>query len=283
MKLFFTQDEVERWRDRVHRRRERLAVRTKQDAVRFVNEVGFCFAFRAEDSELPSLWQAVCGHRTNGEPRRYLGDPFLSFVWKMKRVLPAEGKVFYGRVVKKRPTMISREFLPFFYALSQRTGAKDEYLREYQEGHLSHTAKAIMDSLSSSSPQMTRSLRLDVSSNADSGKDFDKAMVELQTRFYMAKVGESYDPFTFVWSTMARAYPGEVRKARKISVEMARRKLLSKYFENQLLASVHGIRRVFGWKKQVIYEVLGQLMREGIIAGGAKLDGNDAKYYILIR
>ena len=42
MKLCYTREQVERWRDRVHRRTPRLAVATPRQALAFINEVGFC-------------------------------------------------------------------------------------------------------------------------------------------------------------------------------------------------------------------------------------------------
>jgi hypothetical protein len=260
-----------------------MAVRTEDDAVKFVNDVGFCFAFKSENSELPCLWHAACGQRAPLLPQRKQKDPFLSFVWKMKRVLPAEGKVFYAKAVKRRPTLISREFFPYFYALSERTGSKDDYLHEHRQGRLSPTAKIIMDSLRASSPQLTRELRLATGLDGRrSQRDFEKAMTELQARFYIVKVAEYYDPFSFEWNMIDRAYPREVRKARRIPPQQARKKLLEKYFENQLVGSVQSIRSLFGWKRQAVYEVLGQLMMDGFIMSGVKVDGKDSKYYALV-
>jgi hypothetical protein len=283
LKLSYTHEEIERWRDKVHRRRERLAVRTKEDALRFVNDVGFCFAFKTENSELPCLWNAASGLRTIPSARHRSSDPFLSFVWRMKKILPAEAAVFYSKVLKRRPTMISREFFPYFYTLSQRTGLRDDYQQEYRRGNLSPTAKAIMDALRTSSPQVTRGLRIAVGCETPSSqREFGKAMTELQARFFVVRVAEHYDPFTFEWNTVDRAYPREVRMARKIRPEVARRRVLQKYFENQLVSTVQNIRSIFGWNRQVIFETLGHLIRDGVVVGGAKVSGKDSRYYVLV-
>ncbi len=284
MKLTYTSEDVERWRDRVYRRRPRLAVSTKRQALKFIDDVGFCFAFKSDHSELPCLWHAASGQRAPVMPRHTHTDPFLSFVWKMKQVLPAEGKIYYGRVFRKRPTMISMEYFPAFYALSSRTGTSDDYLREFRKHELSETGKHIMDALRTSSPQVTRGLKLALGVPRGHGdRDFDKAMAELQSKFYIVKVAEHYDPFTFEWNTVDRTYAKQVRQALKIFPDKARERILTKYFENQLLSSVRAIQSLFGWKKQVIYETMGQLMKGGVIAGGAKLDGKDGKYYCLVK
>ena len=81
MKLNFTWEEIERWRDKRHRRLPRLAVITKEDALSFIDEVGFCFAFKSENSELPCLWHAACGMRDPAMPKHTHHDPAISFVW----------------------------------------------------------------------------------------------------------------------------------------------------------------------------------------------------------
>jgi hypothetical protein len=202
----------------------------------------------------------------------------------MKQVLPAEGKIYYGRVFRKRPTMISMDFFPAFYALSRRTGRSDDYLHDYRKQELSETAKQIMDALRSSSPQVTRGLKLALGmSRGQADREFDRAIAELQSKFFIVKVAEHYDPFTFEWNTVDRAYPKQVRQARKIHPDEAREMILEKYFENQLISSVRAIQLLFGWRKQIIYETMGQLMKRGVIAGGATLDGRDGKYYCLVR
>jgi hypothetical protein len=180
--------------------------------------------------------------------------------------------------------MISMDFFPAFYALSRRTGRSDDYLQDYRKQELSETGKRIMDALRSSSPQITRGLKLALGmSRGQADREFDKAIAELQGKFFIVKVAEHYDPFTFEWNTVDRAYPKQVRQARRIHPDKAREIILAKYFENQLLSSIRGIQLLFGWRKQTIYETMGQLMKRGIIAGGATLDGKDSKYYCLVR
>src|SRR5512139_576250 len=102
MKLCYTREQVERWRDRVHRRTPRLAVATPRQALSFINEVGFCFAFKSEHSELPCLLHATAGSREPVVSEHTHHDPTISFVWEMKEKLPAERKVYYGRLLKHR-------------------------------------------------------------------------------------------------------------------------------------------------------------------------------------
>jgi hypothetical protein len=283
MKRDYTREEVEHWRDRIHRRMPRLAVRTKDHALKFVNDVGFCFAFKAENSELPCLWHAACGARTPELPRHTHNDPYLSFVWEMKDILPSERRIYYGKLLKRRPTMISLEYLPFFYVLSERTGVADEYLKEFMRGDLTATAKEIMEALHDSSPQVTQGLKIATGRMSKSHRaDFDRAIAELQMRMFIVKVGEQHDPFTFVWAPIEQCFRKELRRARTISLETARRKILEKYFQNQLVATVGSITRLFRWPKQAVFQTLGQLMRDGVITTSVSVEGERQQVYCLI-
>lgn len=283
MKLSYTIEEIESWRDKVHRRRPRLAVKTKKEALDFINSVGFCFAFKADNSELPCLWHAACGAREPVMPEHTHHDPYLSFVWEMKDILPSEGKIYYGKLLRKRPTMISLEYLPYFYVLSGRSGARDEFMKEFLRGELTSTAKEIMEALTDSSPQLTKGLKLATGSISKRDRaGFDKAITELQTKMFLVKVAEAHDPFSFVWAPLRGAFAAQVKKAKSISPEVARFRILERYFQNQLVGTVDSVHRLFRWSKQTIYHTLGQLVERGIVTTSIKVDGRDHKYYCLL-
>lgn len=283
MKSSYTSEAVESWRDKVHRKTIRLAVKNKAQAFRFIQDVGFCFAFKAEHSESPCLWHAATGRRNPEMPKQAHRDPYMSFVWEMKNILPAEKKVYYGRLLRNRPTMVSLEFLPYFYALSRRSGSPNEHLVEFAKGTLSSAAKAIMDALCDSSPQVTKGLKLasGLHSKADR-QEFDKAIAELQRKMFIVKVAEHHDPFTFEWETILRRFPKETKESREISEEQACQKILQKYFENQLVGTVSSIQGLFGWDKQVIFRTLGHLKNAGVITPDVFVNGSDGKYYGLV-
>jgi DNA-binding PadR family transcriptional regulator len=280
MKLIYTRDEIERRRDRLHHRRPSLAVHSKRQALQFINDVGYCFAFKSENSELPCLWHAACGMRDPLMPEHTHHDPYISFVWEMKDVLPAEGKIYYGKLLKRRPTMVSLEYLPEFYVLSGRTGEKDEFRKEFLTGRISAVARDIMETLSDSSPQVTRGLKLATGTfTKDERGTFDKAITELQAKMFIVKVAEESDPFSFVWAPFAKAFASQVRRARRITPEAARQKLLEQYFKNQFVGSVDSIQNLFRWGKQTIYQTLGKLVQDGVITPNVKIQGNDKRYY----
>jgi hypothetical protein len=110
---------------------------------------------------------------------------------------------------------------------------------------------------------------------------FDRAIAELQEKMFLVKVAELDDPFTFVWAPMRNVHKAAIRKARRITPETARAKILERYFQNQCVSTVPAIGRLFRWERQVIFHTLGRLVRDGVIASGAKVDGREDKYYCL--
>jgi hypothetical protein len=283
LKISYTTEEVEAWRDKVYRRTGRLSVRRKAQALRFVEDVGFCFAFKAENSECPCLWHAATGRRSPEMPRHTHHDPHIGFVWEMKNILPAEKRIYYGKLLRNRPTMVSLEYFPYFYALSRRSGTKEEHVREFSKGNLLPASKRIMDALLDSSPQVTKGLKLaaGLHTKADR-KIFEAAITELQRKMFIVKVAEHYDPFTFEWETVSKRFSKETKHSRRITEEEARQNILQKYFENQLVGTVTSIRRLFGWEKQAIFRTLGYLKSSGVITPDVLVDGKGGNFYALV-
>ena len=283
MNRSYTSEAIEAWRDKAHHRTRRLAIRSKEAALRFIAKVGFCFAFKAEHSEFPCLWHATVGERDPVFPVHSHHDPHVSFVWEMKNVLPAEHRVYYGRLLKNRPTLVSLDFFPYFYALAQRSGDADEYLNEFVNGGLSPAARSIMDALADSSPQITKGLKLASGLHAKGDRRiFERAIAELQRKMFIMKVAEHDDPFTFEWETVQRHFRKETRAARSVSPDQARAKILHKYFENQLVGSVRSIQQLFGWEKQNIFRALGWLKTRGFIMPDVVVEGKNDNYYALV-
>lgn len=186
----FTIEQIESLRDYIYRRTPQRQVRTVEEALEFINEVGFCFAFAARNSELPCLWHATCGERNPQWPEHTHHDPYVSLVWVAKDALAAERKIYYGKALKRRPSMISLEYFPCFYAVSGRNEKPDDYLALYMRGELSPQAKHIMDALSESSPQTTAELKMSSGlSHPRKRYAFDRAMAELQMNLYVVKFG----------------------------------------------------------------------------------------------
>jgi hypothetical protein len=279
-----TSGEVDRWRARVHLRSPRSAVTTKRRALNFIQRVGFCLVFGSEGEDVPSLWRAVHGWRGDGVPRTQSEKDSSGFLWEMKQVLPSERSVYYAKLLLHRPTMVSLEMLPYFYALSGRTGERDEYIRASVRGGLSPMARRIMEAFGRSSHLSTRQIKQAVQRAGTVGSgSFGQAMTELQIKMFLAKGDEDRRPFSFTWSPVRILFAPQIRKARHISTQQARKVILEQHFRNQLVCTVPGIRRVFRWTRQEVYQPLGELLSRGIIGSEGSVEGTTGRVYIFYR
>lgn len=275
-----SREKIEQLRDRIYRRNYILQVKTMDQALDFINEVGFCFAFSAKNSELPCLWHAACGERSPVMPKHTHHDPYISLVWRAKDELPAKQSVYYGKVIKKRPAFISLAYFPYFYAQFGSRQNTDAYLVDFMRGELSSPARKIMDALQENSPLITRDLKLASGmSRPDQRYIFDQAMAELQMKMYILKIAEFYEPFTFLWELVPNRFPAEIAQAQKISPETARLKILKKYFHNVLIGTALQIQRLFGWSKPVVDGLLAQLLDQKFITDTNEIEGERGKWF----
>jgi len=107
-------------RDRRYHRTPEGRIHTEAAARAFVDEVGFCFLFGERGIEIPTLWGAICG--ADRPVPRHHDDADLGRAWNWKDSLPARGEVFYGKLLRAKPTLVSLALLPTFYALSPNYG-----------------------------------------------------------------------------------------------------------------------------------------------------------------
>ncbi|HPG41043.1 MAG TPA: hypothetical protein PLP19_17290 [bacterium] len=276
----FTREEIEDLRDKTFCRTPALRVHSIPEALDFVNRVGFCFAFKAHNSELPCLWHAACGERQPEYPLHSHHDPYIGLVWEAKDVLPAQQKIYYGKALKNRPTMISLEFLPCFYRLHGHNGKEEAYLRLYMQGQLSSEAKKIMEALLDNPPMITADLKLASGmAHPDKRAAFDRAMAELQMHMLITKIAEFYDPFTFLWDIFANRYHEQVTAAAKISENQARLRILQQFFTLVYVAQPAEIRRLFGWPSDDIQEILDELLTAGFICNDLTIRNEKGTFY----
>lgn len=261
-----SREEIEQYRDLRFRRVPGLRLKQVEDVLDFVNGVGFCFAFAARNSELPCAWHAACGMRNPVLPRHIQHDETIGLIWSAKDDLPAAKKLYYGKAIKRRPTFISLDFFPYFYSLAGLSGEPEAYVAQYLRGELSPVARRIMDALSEKAPMVTAELKI-ASGFAHPRKryQFDQGMAELQAKFHVVKIGEFYDPFTFLWDLVSNRFVDEIEIASTIEAEAARICILKKYLENLLVSNRHQIQKLFGWAADAIQAALDRLEMENNI------------------
>jgi hypothetical protein len=189
----------------------------------------------------------------------------VGLAWEAKDVLAARRKIYYGKILRRSPTLVSLELFPAFYALSGNRGNDEDYLQWSRAGQLSFPGRRIMEVLLKNPPLTTGDLRK-LTGYVGSGKRyvFDRAMAELQEMMLVVKYGELYDPkFTFLWGPLHRWLPRGIQQARRIDPDRARREILGRYLEVRWAARDREIRDLLGWAPPAITSTLESLAREG--------------------
>jgi predicted transcriptional regulator len=235
-------------------------------AARFVEARGFVYFWPISGIDLPSLWTAVAGERPVADQH---DDPgHVTWGWKDGAL---DKKIwYYGKILRRKATIISLEVAPYFYALSENYGSPEEdYLIAYQEGRLTQAAKQIYESLLDNGALNTLDLRrLSKLANAKES-EFNKALEQLQTDFKVLPVGVSEAGawrYSHIYEIVTRHFPGLAEQARTISESQARTKLFELYFASVGAAQLRDVTKLFGWSKEIAERTVNKLVEKGVLA-----------------
>jgi len=265
---------LEKLRDRRFRRLPRLRVHDEWTALQFVEDVGFCLVFTNRTQQLPCLWVAVCGRRDPIFPEHSHHDAELMLTWNLKDYLPAKRRVYYGKLLFGKPSMVSLAHFPDFYAL-HGPAHDQQYLYDYEDGMLSRAAKQIMVALVERHPQTTKELKRSTHlAAAKSRPIFDRAIGELQRKLYITMIEARYEPtFTYVWDLLDAWLPEPVARGREMRRHEAVYRLIRQYLSVVCYSSLTQLERVLGVPRVEIEEAATHLQAEGVIEIGARIDG----------
>jgi hypothetical protein len=246
-----TKHELVDRREARYRRRMDVRVTTPAQAVEFVNDVGFCFLFPIQGVEMPSLWDAIAG-RVMKTTNKHSGYE-IERTWGWKDESLDKRRWFYGKLLRHKATLVSLDFLPNFYALSENFGDYEhDYLAEYQTGALSSEAKQIYEALLKHGALDAVRLRRESRLSSEANKPrFEKALTELQTGLKVLPVGIAPAGawrYAFIYEILPRWYPQLAERARRIDRAAARAALLDQYLRNVIASPLASAARVFGWK-----------------------------------
>jgi len=222
-------------------------IRTPSDAARFVDHVGFCVLFPLKNVPLPSLYYAVS---KRADPR---WDKYAQLIWKWKDELPNKRRTFYAKYFKGRGTFLSVKLLPHFLSMHGTAAEPHEAEAFYKTGRISYDARELWRALEKHGALATLELRHACKLETQAGnKRFKKAMLQLQGLLIVTHSGTAQE--TEAWASnrfdlVARAFPRQVRQARRISEKDARTAIAMKYRALYPSASPVQIARLFGWTK----------------------------------
>lgn len=234
-------------------------------ALAFVNARGFIYFWPIKGIDLPSLWTAVAGNRPVADAHDDPGH----VTWRWKDDALGKKIWYYGKILRRKATMISLEVAPYFYALSENYGSPEEdYLIAYQEGRLSQAAKQVYETLLDHGALNTLDLRrLAKLANAKES-EFNKALEQLQADFKILPVGVAEAGawrYSHIYEITTRHFPELAEAARRIGEAEARQKLAALYFQSVGAAQLRDVNKLFGWGNELTARTIARLLDAGIL------------------
>jgi len=268
-------DVLRAYRKNTFRLSPHLCLKSKEDAVNFVNERGFIHFWPFKEVLLPSLWAAVAGDRP--VPNEHDDPGHITWGWKDDML--GKKRWFYARVLCRRNAMISLEVLPYFYALSPNYGdPENDYLEEYRQGLLTQEARIIYETILRHGAIDTLELRrLSHLSSPSSKYRFSRALDDLQMRFMVLPVGISPAGrwhYAYIYDLVSRHFPDIIELSRDISEYQAREELVLLYFKSLGAARERDVIRLFGWSPEIARRTFKSLVQNGSITENCSLPGS---------
>jgi len=282
MKLEIPPEFIRQYRAGTFRTLPGKRIKSKEEAVDFVNERGFVYFWPIKDIVLPSLWVAVAGDRPVADEHDDPGH----VTWGWKDALLGSRQWYYAKVLRQRATMISLEVVPFFFALSSNYGAPEsDYLTLYEQGKLTQEAKSVYESLLEKSPLDTVQLRQKTRlTSRDSDYRFNRAMNELQSDFKILPVGVTNSGgwrYAFAFDLVSRHLPEIPEKARLIQESEARRKLVEIYFRSVGAGRLNDLAKLFGWRLDEIEKAIDDLVKTDVLRRDLRIEGENGEWILL--
>ena len=263
-------ERIDQRREWNYRRRRDRKVETPEEALQFVNQVGFCHFWPIKGAELPNLFEAIAG-RARPVPNEH-DDPDMSRCWRWKDEALGERKWYYGKLLHRKATLVSLDVLPVFYAASENLGDLNDYLDEYEAGLMSAEAKWIYEALLQDGPLHTIDLRQRAGLSGASAKSrFDRALLELQSGLKVLPVGVAragHWKYAFTHDILQRHLPEVVEQARKVKRSEAQQALVSQYLQNVVAADRTMVRRTFRilkWTSTEMNRTIAALLKQRVI------------------
>ena len=274
-KLLSTRRAIEDWRDRSFRRRPALKVRGERSALRFVNEVGFCFTLSDFGLPVPSLYVAVCGRRHPRRPIHTHHDPEIGLTWNLKNSLPAKRLTYYGKLIRGKPTLVSLDLFPAFCAVIREGKGSGDYIVDYRQGRMTTSAVRILEALHEHGALATPDLRRAVALHgAERTVDFDRTMAELQRGLWIVKVEEVYDPdFYYRWDLLDNWLPEPLAISQDLRRSDASQRLCVAYLKGAAATQPRFLASLLGLSLEETGAALRSLEAEGSIRQGQRFRG----------
>ena len=241
-------------------------VKTRREAVEFIEDVGVALLFPGDRLALPDLWSAINGGERDLPKHHH--DWALGRTWQWKDDIPDRKEAWYGKIIRGKPAFIALGDLPAVYALSSNYGELDDYLEAYADGLMSTEAKAIYETLLEEGPLPTSTLRkaTGLAGGGENARRFERAIAELQADLKIVKAGTSDAnrwKYCYVYDLLLRWAPDLGEKAREYTGRTAMRHLIARYLRTSAASPVGAFTRLFGWDAGVVERIVEEMVADG--------------------
>jgi len=242
--------------ERAHR------VRNATQLVAMVDAVGFCFAFTGQASyPVPACFDHLS---TNEEHRKW------EWMWPWKDELAEAKKLYYGKLLVKKPTFVSMKMLPVFYATFGRGGEADDHLDDVRAGRISDLGRRVIEYVQHRGETQKKRLRADLGIESKEGRgDLEHAIEELQRLMYLARVkavGERSDDYNYTYDLFVRRYPETVKAAERLASSEAAVLLLRRLLELAGGVTPKQVQRLFDWESDRTAKAIEQVRKKKDVA-----------------
>jgi DNA glycosylase AlkZ-like len=237
-------------------------------ALDYVNARGFVYFWPIKGIDFPSLWTAVAGDRP--VPNEHDDPGHITWGWKDNAL---DQRIwYYGKVLRRKATMISLEVAPYFYALTENYGDyTEDYLIPYEDGRMPQGAKQVYEAILDNGPLNTIDLRRLAHMSNAKDSEFNKALEILQADFKILPIGVAQAGawnYAFIYEIAARYWPDLSEGARHIGEAEARRKLLELYFQSVGAAQMRDVNKLFRWGNVLTERAVKRLVEQGNLCEG---------------
>jgi len=223
-----------------------------------VDELGFCFAFTSEAAySVPAAFDHV---DTRSERRKW------DWMWGWKDELAAQKRLYYGKLLVRKPTFVSLNMLPTFYATFGRAGEADDHVADVRAGRLSDVARRIIEYLAQNGETQTKRMRAELGITSKEGRaTYGKAIDEVQRLMYVARVravGEFREDYNYTYDLFVHRYPESVKSAERLTSADATVALLARTLELAGAVTQKQLARLFDWDDTVTSRAIERAERE---------------------
>lgn len=274
-----SQQHLQQYQDNTFRRLPGQRLHSADEAVAYVNERGFIYFWPITGIHLPNLWTAAAGDRPVADQHDDPGH----VTWGWKDAMLGQRRWYYAKVLRKKATLISLEYAPHFYALSENYGSPEEdYLTLYEQGRLTQEARQVYETLLHEGPMDTVALRKAARlTSRESDSRFNRAITDLQADFKVMPIGIARAGawnYAFIYEITARYHPELLDQAQQIGENHARQTLAELYFRSVGAATQRDLMRLFGWRPAQAARSIDALVQAGILVHGVEVEGRSGEH-----